>query len=123
MAKLERLSMWANVVVADTVDLTHLEFSAYHHLLYAAWRTSDDATLPNDDRLLRKMARCTHAAWRTVRPAVLSRFWKLRDDGRLELQWLSDERIDAAERTSGAKRAARARWGRSMVLPFPRRRG
>lgn len=73
MADFPALPLWTDAYLADTMHLSVTESGAYLHLLMAAWR-SPDCTLPDDDKKLGRMSRCTPREWNRVRDAVLD-FW------------------------------------------------
>lgn len=54
-------------------DMTLAERGAYRELLDECW-LRPDGILPNDDRVLARIALCTPEEWAEVKPAVMSRF-------------------------------------------------
>lgn len=64
----------------DTLGLGATEIGAYMLLLMALWAAREDA-LPNDDKVLRRIARIDdRRLWKRVRPSVL-KFFRLSEDG------------------------------------------
>ncbi|HZP98935.1 MAG TPA: DUF1376 domain-containing protein [Reyranella sp.] len=108
MARLPYLQLWVGDFMADTQHLDCRETGALLLLLFAAW-TSPAGGLPDDDRQLARLARCTAAEWRRLREAVLA-FWHRGEDGLWHQKRLDEERRSASQKTSAARLSANARW-------------
>ena len=108
MARLPYLPVWVGDFMADTQQLDCRESGALLLLLFAAW-VSPDGGLPDDDRILARLARCGLGEWRRLRPAVLD-FWHRGDDGSWHQKRLDEERRQAEDKTAAARSSARARW-------------
>lgn len=108
MAQFSMMPLWTDALVADTTDLTTVEFGAYMLLLVAMWRKG--GRLPDDDRKLANIARLTPKAWASVRPSLMP-FLEVRE-GEITQGRLLDELEQA--RKSSAKQAgrAKARWAK-----------
>jgi uncharacterized protein YdaU (DUF1376 family) len=103
------LPLWTDAYIADTMHMGCLESGAYLHLLMAAWR-SPTCTLPDDDKMLGRMARCTPREWAKVRPVVMN-FWVRDDETKTWTQKrLLRERDYLREKSEKAKRAAEAKY-------------
>ncbi|WP_190305713.1 YdaU family protein [Roseicitreum antarcticum] len=62
--------IWVDAFVRDTMDLAADEFGAYHLILYAMW-SREELNMPDDDRKLARLARCSQKMWRArIRPAL-----------------------------------------------------
>jgi len=99
--------VWTDDFLADTTGLDKAEIGSYLLLLLAAWRTKT-GTLPDDDKMLARMARCSPHEWKRMRPAMLQ-FFEIRNQ-----EWTQDrllsERAEAERRSISAKGSARAGW-------------
>lgn len=109
MADFPALPFWTDAYLADTTHLTTEQHGAYCLLLFKMWRMPD-CNLPDDPKLLARLAGITPAKWPGVW-SVLRDFFLLGDNGRWTQKRLSKERayVDAA--TTRAKAAAQKRWG------------
>lgn len=107
MARFDGMMLWTDDFLADTTGLDRAEIGSYLLLLMAAWR-SKTGTLPDDDRLLARMARCSPAQWRRTRPLML-RFFEI-----VNQEWqqgrLMREREKAERRSDLAANAANNLW-------------
>jgi uncharacterized protein YdaU (DUF1376 family) len=90
MAEFPALPLWTDAYLGDTTHLKTIEHGAYLLLLMTAWRTRD-CTLPDDDRLLARYARCQSNQWKRMRP-VLSEFFEIKN-GFWTQKRLRDERV------------------------------
>lgn len=90
MADFPALPLWTDAYLADTLHLDATESGAYLHLLMAAWR-SPSCSIPDDDTRLARMARCTPAIWRRIKPTVLA-FWSKNGEN-FEQKRLKKERV------------------------------
>lgn len=105
MADYPALPLWTDAYIADTMHMGCLESGAYLHLLMAAWR-SPSCTLPDDDKQLGRMARCTPREWQRVSPVVMN-FWTLDEKTKTWSQKrLLKEREYVRAKSERAKRAA-----------------
>lgn len=108
MAQFPQLPLWTDAYLADTTHLNATEHGAYLLLLIAAWR-SPDCALPNDDKALAAMARCTRH-WSRVRAKVMA-FWTLNpENGKYYQKRLSLEHNAATARARNAGHNARAKY-------------
>ena len=98
MADFPALPIWTDAYIADTMHLDCTESGAYFHLLMAAWR-SKDCSLPDDDKILARMAKASPRVWKRIKDAVMA-FWDYDEEThkwtqkRLlkERTWVSDKR-------------------------------
>lgn len=90
MAEFPALPLWTDAYLGDTTHLTTIEHGAYLLLLMTAWRTRD-CSLPDDDRLLARYARCTAGQWKRLRP-VLEPFF-VSENGQWRQSRLTDEAV------------------------------
>ncbi|MEO9633087.1 MAG: YdaU family protein [Sulfitobacter sp.] len=62
--------IWVDAFLRDTLDLEADEFGAYHLIIYAMW-SREDCNMPNDDRKLARVSRCSTRLWKSrIRPAL-----------------------------------------------------
>ena len=109
MADFPALPLWTDAYLADTTHLSATESGAYLHLLMAAWR-AQGCCLPNDDRQLARMARCTTKEWKRVRAVVMA-FWVIDESASTVSQKrLTSERIRVLERSQDQSRKAHLKW-------------
>jgi len=85
--------------IADTQHLGALEHGAYLMLIMQYWRTG---SLPDDDKKLARIAKCSDREWRAIRSTIADLF----DDG-----W-SHKRIDFELEKARGKSEARADAGK-----------
>jgi uncharacterized protein YdaU (DUF1376 family) len=90
VAEFPALPLWTDAYLGDTTHLTTIEHGAYLLLLMTAWRTRD-CTLPDDDRLLARYARCTAGQWKRLRP-ILEPFF-VSENGQWRQSRLTDEAV------------------------------
>lgn len=100
---------WADYF-ADTGELSVIEHGAYLLLIGHYWRKGAP---PDDDERLARIARCTPAEWRRVRPAVVD-FFTVSDGawthGRIEREWKRAANI-TAKRAAAGRASAEQRKG------------
>jgi uncharacterized protein YdaU (DUF1376 family) len=109
MADYPALPLWTDAYLADTTHLSATESGAYLHLLMAAWR-APTCSIPNNDRQLARMARCTPREWQKVRGVVMA-FWTLDDATTFWTQKrLLTERIRVRENSREQSRKAGIKW-------------
>lgn len=111
MAEFPALPLWTDAYLADTRHLSTLEHGAYLLLLMEAWRRPH-CDLPDDDRILARLAGLSTAEWDTVKPIVMD-LWSL--DGRSKT-WkqkrLTDERSYVKKRSRSQSDKAAKRWNK-----------
>lgn len=107
MAEFPALPLWTDAYLGDTTHLTTIEHGAYLLLLMAMWRTSECA-LPNDDKLLARIARCSPAQWARIKP-ILTGFFKL-DGDRITQSRLTDERNAVKRNSKRQSDRVKSRW-------------
>lgn len=109
MAEFPAIPLWTDSYLADTRHLTTLEHGAYLLLLMEAWRRPE-CSLPDDDRLLARLAGLSVDEWASIKNLIMG-FWKL--DGRSKT-WtqkkLSKERVYVADRSAKQRDRAAKRW-------------
>jgi uncharacterized protein YdaU (DUF1376 family) len=101
------LPLWTDAYLADTIHLDALESGAYLHLLMAAWRLPD-CSLPDDDKLLARWAKCQPRQWARIRETVMG-FWQKDDDGKWTQKRLLSERKRVNVKSDKAAHAARTK--------------
>lgn len=121
MAEFPALPLFTDAYLSDTRHLTTEEHGAYLLLLMEAWRRPD-CSLPDDDKLLARLAGMPVARWQEVKPVVME-FWKR--DGRRKI-WtqkrLLKERVYVAEKSASQRDKIVKRWSKTKnedtaVLP------
>ncbi|MEG3144234.1 DUF1376 domain-containing protein [Sphingomonas sp. RT2P30] len=100
MAEFPALPLWTDAYLGDTTHLDATEHGAYLLLLICAWR-APDTTLPDDDRLLAKYARCGTKLWKRLRP-VIAPFFEIRDGRWSQLRLLEEKQFVVRRRDSQA---------------------
>ena len=105
MAEFPVLPVFTDSLIADTTDMSALQFGAYFLLLMMAWRTKENA-LPDNDEKLARWARLDRRTWLSQKENILSR-WNL-EDGMWRQGRLDDERKRAVELRSKNADAGRA---------------
>lgn len=108
MAQFPYLPLFTDAYIADTMHLDCMESGAYLHLLIAAWR-SPDCNLPDDDKMLARMAKCSPRQWVKVRGAVMA-FWTL-SEHKWSQKRLLNERVYVT-----AKRDQQSQAGKASAL-------
>jgi uncharacterized protein YdaU (DUF1376 family) len=111
MADFPALPLWTDSYLADTRHLSTLEHGAYLLLLMDAWRRPH-CDLPDDDRILARLAGLSASEWEAVKPVVMA-LWKY--DGRRKT-WtqkrLSKERAHVTKTSRSQKDKAVKRWSK-----------
>jgi uncharacterized protein YdaU (DUF1376 family) len=90
MAKYPSLPLFTDAFISDTIHLNAAQTGAYIMLLMSAWR-STDCKLPNDDKILARMARMDARTWTANKDVVLS-FWSQDGSQKWYQRRLLDER-------------------------------
>lgn len=65
------MPLYVGDYLADTTHLTVTEHGAYLLLIMSLWRNE---TLPNNDKILARHARCTMAQWSRMKPTIMPFF-------------------------------------------------
>lgn len=107
MAGYPYLPLWVNAFLADTTHMDNRECGAYLLLLMVAWKSA--ASLPNEDKILARYARCSAKEWARVKPTIMP-FWSTAPDGGLIQKRLEIERSYVLNRSQKASSAAAAKW-------------
>lgn len=109
MAEFPALPLWTDAYLADTRHLSTLEHGAYLLLLMEAWRRPH-CDLPDDDKLLARLAGLSLDDWLAIAPVVME-LWDR--DGRRKT-WtqkrLKKERLYVGEKSARQRDNARKRW-------------
>ncbi len=108
MAEFPFLPIDVRAFLADTQHLDARESGAYAMLLFHGWLAPDNA-LPDDDKRLAFLARCTPREWVRIKVAVMS-FWRLDADGRWHQKRLDKTKFEVGVKSSKASAAAQAKW-------------
>lgn len=108
MAEFPILPWDVRAFLTDTQHLDARETGAYGCLLWHAW-VAPDCGLPDDDKRLALLARCTAAEWRKIRSTVMGYFYLSRD-GRWHQKRLDETKVEVAKKSAKASAAATARW-------------
>lgn len=108
MGSLPYLPLWVADFMSDTQHLDCRETGAYLLLLFAAWR-SPTGGLPDDDRQLARLARCSLREWIKTKGPVMA-FWHRAEDGQWHQKRLDEERELANAKSDKARGSASARW-------------
>lgn len=112
MAEFPALTLWTDAYLSDTRRLTTLEHGAYLLLLMEAWRRPN-CDLPDDDRLLARMAGLPEAEWADIKPIIMA-FWKFDGRGKVWKQKrLTKERDAARNRSKSQRDKATKRWDKT----------
>ena len=83
----------ANEFLAETSDLSCQEAGAYSLILIAMWNRQ--GYLPNDDKVLQRVARCNRRQWSRIKRSVQEKL-VVTEDGRIFCPRLLNERIQQA---------------------------
>ena len=102
MADLPIMPLYTDALLADTLHLSATEFGVYMLLLTAMWRSG--GSLPNDDVVLRRIARTSANNWPRVREPVLKLL-------RVEGDRVTQKRLAAEVERVTANREKRATAG------------
>lgn len=106
MAQYPSLPLFTDAFLADTIHLNAQETGAYLLLLMAAWR-APDCSLPDDDKVLARVARMDGRGWTRIKDNIMA-FWVKSDCNKWVQKRLLDERRFADEQRSKNARAGRA---------------
>jgi len=117
VAEFPALPLWTDAYLGDTTHLTTIEHGAYLLLLITAWRTRD-CSLPDDDKMLARYARCSPGQWKRLRP-ILEPFFRV-EDGAWMQERLSDER-DAVKRFRETQSEKGKKGGKAKSLKYNKR--
>ena len=90
---------------------SHAGIGAALFLWSAAWHQVPAGSLPNNERILARLARCDAREWRKLRDEALHGFVEC-SDGRLYHLVLCEEATEATKRRQSGRNAARARWAK-----------
>lgn len=113
MADFPALPFWTDAYLADTTHLTTEQHGAYCLLLFKMWRMPD-CNLPDDPKLLARLAGITPAKWPGVW-SVLKDFFLLADNGRWTQKRLTKERDYVNKRSGEAYREQRRIAGKASA--------
>lgn len=105
MAEFPALPLWTDAYLGDTTHLNVTEHGAYLLLMVTAWRTAT-CSLPDNDKLLARYARCELRQWKKLRP-IIEPFFTV-TDGQWRQGRLTDEREACFERREKAAANGRA---------------
>ena len=112
MADFPALMLWTDKYLADTRHLTTLEHGAYLLLIMEAWRRPN-CDLPDDEKMLARMAGLSADEWSTIKDTVMA-FWDR--DGRRKV-WrqkkLSSERDYVTKKRRSQQEKAAKRWNKT----------
>lgn len=106
MAEYPVLPLFTDAFIADTTHLNSAQTGAYLMLIICAWRTPD-CRLPDDDKMLSKMARMEPRVWMKNKDTIMA-FWRKDETGKWYQRRLVDERKNVAHRQSQNVIAGRA---------------
>lgn len=123
MAEFPALPLFTDAFISDTTHLNAQQTGAYLMLLMAAWR-SPDCMLPDDDKLLARMARMDGRSWAANKETIMG-FWKRDSETQKWYQRrLFDERNYADDRrkrnVQAGKASALKRNGRHSAVVQPK---
>lgn len=100
-------------LLADTSDMSTLEFGAYMKLLLRAWVETPPGSLPDNDRVLARYAGLTPSEWSHSGPTLRLRFEPPRN-GRITQKRMTSVYADlkrrAKEKSDAARQSAKCRW-------------
>jgi uncharacterized protein YdaU (DUF1376 family) len=104
------MSFYVGDYLRDTMHLTTEEHGAYLLLLFACW--THDGKLPNDDKVLASIAKCSMANWLLLKPTIAKFF---RSKGHHWYQKRVDSELQKIEhihqvRKNAGKNGAAKRW-------------
>lgn len=111
--KLDYFPLYVDKLIADTFDMSTMEFGAYMRLLLKAWKEKNVGTLPNEDDQLARFAGLNAEQWATVKAVVLARFKDL-NKPRIVQKKMKQVHREVRElvksRKDHARAAALAKW-------------
>jgi len=109
VADFPALPLWTDAYLADTRHLSTVEHGAYLLLLMEAWRRPH-CDLPDDEKLLARLAGLSLEEWARISPVVME-LWDR--DGRRKT-WtqkrLKKERLYVGQKSASQRDKARKRW-------------
>lgn len=108
MAEFPYMRLWTDAFIGDTGHLSAAETGAYIMLLMCAWRTPG-CCLPDDDKRLARMARCTPHQWAKVKVEIMQ-LWDLKDG-----KW-TQKRLTVEHKFSTSKRQLSISAGKASAL-------
>jgi uncharacterized protein YdaU (DUF1376 family) len=112
MAEFPALTLWTDAYLSDTRCLTTIEHGAYLLLLMEAWRRPH-CDLPDDDRILARLAGLTIDDWMEIKATILA-FWTFDGRGKTWKQKrLMIERDRARVRSKSQSDKAVKRWSKT----------
>lgn len=123
MTEFPYLPLWTDAYMADTLDLQAEDHAIYIVMLMLAWKREDNA-IPNDMKWLKKtLSSCfrdgMHGHTFNARvPKILTRFWKLHQDGKWHQKRLDKEKKFLRDRSDEQRRRANLRW-QNQTYPQP----
>lgn len=101
MAEFPAMPLFTDAYLGDTTHLTTIEHGAYLLLLITSWRARGN-TLPDNDRMLARYAKCTMGQWARIRP-ILEPFFSISSDG-----WVQGRLMDEAAHVRQVRESQRA---------------
>ncbi len=104
MAALPYMQLYVADYLADTAYLDVIESGAYLHLLMNYWQTGKP--LPNDDKRLARIAKCTDEQWLNVRSTVVEYF--VEQENVLIHNRVEEDLLSVNEKQSNASKAGKA---------------
>jgi len=114
MAEFPALPLWTDAYLADTRHLSTLEHGAYLLLLMEAWRRPH-CDLPDDDKLLARLAGLGADEWAAIAPVVMDLWTR---DGRRKT-WtqkrLKKERDYVGLKSQSQRDKAAKRWQKTEI--------
>lgn len=105
------MPFWIGPYLANTMHLTREQHGSYVLLIIACWKGG--GTLPNDDRVLATIARCSARQWKAERD-IFAAFFNVTDGGWTHERVVSElgaAARHAERRRAMAQHAASVRWG------------
>lgn len=110
MADFPALPLWTDAYLADTRHLSTVEHGAYLLLLMEAWRRAS-CSLPDDDRVLSRLAGMSAGEWANIKPVVMA-FWHF-SRGEWVQKRLKKERTFVSEKREKQRNNALSRWNKT----------
>jgi len=104
MAALPYMQLYVADYLADTAYLDVIESGAYLHLLMNYWQTGKP--LPNNDKKLARIAKCTDEQWLNVRSTVVEYF--VEQETVLIHNRVEDDLLAVSEKLTKASKAGKA---------------
>jgi uncharacterized protein YdaU (DUF1376 family) len=106
MAEFPVLPLFTDAFIGDTTHLNAAQTGAYLMLLVAAWR-SPNCRLPDNDKMLARMARMDGRSWTANKNTIMA-FWKQDEDQNWYQGRLVDERKNVEDMRHKNAKAGRA---------------